>query len=95
MIKNNQINESLALELAFETLGNALGDYLLFLELRAIGSIEDTTYTKQIRQLLDCYSEQFDKILSDHRVRMASDLKKLIEALLVDLEKQMTTRRYS
>jgi len=42
MIKNRQIDEALAVELAFETLGNALGDYLPLLELKAITKIEST-----------------------------------------------------
>ena len=68
MVKSRQVNESLelALQIEFATLGNILGDYLMFLELNAIESIKDTPYTAQTRQLLDCYAEQFDKILSHY-----------------------------
>lgn len=94
MTKNEQINESLELEfqIEFETLGNILGDYLLFLELKAIEPIKDPSHIKQIRQLLDCYAEQFDKILSSYRLGITNDIKELTRSLLIDLEKQTTTQ---
>ncbi len=91
MTKNKQINELLALELAFETLENALGDYLLLLELKAITKINDPPYVKELRHLLDRYAEHFDKLLSDHKVNMARDITELTRSLLADLEKQKST----
>ncbi len=87
MTKNRQIDEALAVELAFETLGNALGDYLLLLELKAITKINDPPYVKELRRLLDRYAEQFDKLLHQHKTTMVSDIKELTRTLLVDLEK--------
>ena len=79
MVKSRQVNESLelALQIEFATLGNILGDYLMFLELNAIESIKDTPYTAQTRQLLDYYAEQFDKILSHYKACITSDIKNL------------------
>jgi inactivated superfamily I helicase len=87
MTKSKQINESLVVELAFETLGNALGDYLLLLELKAITKINDPPYVNELKRLLDRYAEQFDKLLYHHKTNMASDITELTRALLVDLEK--------
>ena len=87
MTKNRQIDEALAVELAFETLGNALGDYLLLLELKAITKINDPPYVKELRHLLDRYAEQFDKLLHQHKTIIVSDIKELTRNLLVDLEK--------
>ena len=87
MTKNRQIDEALAVELAFETLGNALGDYLLLLELKAITKINDPPYVKELRRLLDRYAEQFDKLLYHHKTNMARDITELTRTLLVDLEK--------
>ena len=94
MVKSRQVNESLelALQIEFATLGNILGDYLMFLELNAIESIKDTPYTAQTRQLLDCYAEQFDKILSHYKACITSDIKKLTVTLLDEWEKQIITK---
>jgi len=93
MTKSKPINESLALELKieFERLGNILGDYLMFLELKAIGTDTDNQpHIKQLRQLLDCYASRFDKILSSYKVSMTNDIRELTTSLLVDLKKQTT-----
>ena len=93
MTKSKTINESLALELKieFETLGNILGDYLMFLELKTIGADTDNQHhIKLIRQLLDCYASKFDNILSSYKVSMTNDIRELTTSLLADLKKQTT-----
>lgn len=93
MVKNHQVNEELELELEieFETLGNILGDYLIFLELKAIASIKDTSYTLQTKQLFDYYAKQFDKLLDQHKDSITRDIRKLTVTLLRDWEKHITT----
>lgn len=92
MIKSHEINESLdfAIQIEFESLGNILGDYLIFLELNAIKSRKNIPCRGQTKKLLDFYAEQFDKILSQHKASISSDIKKLTLTLLADWEKKMT-----
>ena len=67
-----------------ENLGDIIADILVSLEQEAIGISKNQFYIRQIRMLIDVYAEEFDEILSKHRVSM---LKKLMTSLLVDLEK--------
>ena len=67
-----------------ENLGDIIADILVSLEQEAIGISKNQFYIRRIRMLIDVYAEEFDKILSKHRVSM---LKKLMTSLLVDLEK--------
>ena len=67
-----------------ENLGDIIADILESLEQEAIGISKNQFYIRRIRMLIDVYAEEFDEILSKHRVSM---LKKLMTSLLVDLEK--------
>ena len=67
-----------------ENLGDIIADILVSLEQEAIGISKNQFYIRRIRMLIDVYAEEFDEILSKHRVSM---LKKLMTSLLVDLEK--------
>ena len=89
MTQNKQINKSmeLSIEIEFETLGNALADYLLSLESKANTKINIPSHKKQVSCLIDSYANQLDKILNNNKANITKDIKKLTECLLVDLEK--------
>lgn len=92
MTKNNQITESLAFEIEFKKLGDALGDYLMFLELEQTKTIKDQSFLKQTKWLVDCYASKFDRLLSNYRLTMGSEISSLVMSLLTDLEKQKQYR---
>jgi hypothetical protein len=69
------------------TLGDAIGDILMQLEIKAIGPSKDRFYIDRIRSLFDSYAKQFDEVLSKRSNTMFKELKKLMQHLITDLEK--------
>ena len=56
------------LEDKLRKLGNIIGDVLSMIEQEAINATIDPFIKRQIMELIDVYTEEFDEILKKHRV---------------------------